>query len=64
MKNITTLWAVVVVIVWYKNVVEFRWDKKVSTFIEENTLIVLDPNFNAVSVISWRSVLLQEETGY
>ena len=32
MKNITTLWAVVVVIVWYKNVVGFITTYAISAY--------------------------------
>jgi len=46
-------------------VVFFRQDKQTSNFQYENSgvrVMVLNDTFNNISVISWRSVLLVEET--
>ena len=73
-KTNTFSWIFIVLAHWNKNVVfrkslsyqyvnirETKWNYFLHLF--RTRVMVLNPNFNNISAISWRSVLLVEETG-
>jgi hypothetical protein len=41
----------------------YSWFGEIHKYMEKMGLVVFNTNFNNISVISWRSVLLVEETG-